>query len=52
MGKISRLRVVVDCFEMLDDHTIRHCFELGCRVKGLEPGHVVQIKDEVEQMEQ
>ncbi len=40
---------VIDCFGMLDDHTIRRYFELGCEVKGLGRGHVKRIKDEVRQ---
>jgi UDP-N-acetyl-D-glucosamine dehydrogenase len=43
---------VIDCFGMLDDHSIRRYFELGCEVKGLGRGHVKRIKDDVKQQEQ
>jgi len=39
--------VVIDCFAMLDDPSIKRYFELGCEVKGLGRGHVKRIKDEV-----
>jgi nucleotide sugar dehydrogenase len=39
--------VVIDCFGILNDHTIRRYFELGCEVKGLGRGHVKRIKDAV-----
>ena len=39
--------VVIECFGLLADDTIRRYFELGCEVKGLGRGHVKRIKDEV-----
>jgi nucleotide sugar dehydrogenase len=44
---IGRPAAIIDCFGLLDDHTIRRYFELGCEVKGLGRGHVKRIKDEV-----
>jgi UDP-N-acetyl-D-mannosaminuronate dehydrogenase len=40
---------VVDCFGILSDRQIERYFQLGCEVRCLGRGHVVRIKDAVEE---
>ncbi|MCX7030686.1 MAG: nucleotide sugar dehydrogenase, partial [Spirochaetes bacterium] len=38
---------LIDCFLMLDDHSIRRYLELGCEVKGMGRGHIKRIKESI-----